>query len=245
MLDSSNKFNFNSNFSKQEQIINDLILIIDKNFKAGDRFYSERELVNRYQVSRGTIRNVFNDLEQFGIIYRIANKGTYVGNVNSNKETLGLQFSQTEMLKKRGKEMENEIISFKRMKPNLLVARELENNEDVYVIERVRHFTGDNYNFEINSLPVSFVPNLTEEMVKSYPLKNILTDIYKLKLITAQDRITASILNTQEAKYLHKNENDPCLKVYQKIKISTGETVQFSTIVSPSDSFEYAITHTI
>jgi GntR family transcriptional regulator of arabinose operon len=47
-------------------------------FKAGDLIPTENELMEQFQVSRGTIKNALKYLVEEGLVYRVAGKGTYV-----------------------------------------------------------------------------------------------------------------------------------------------------------------------
>ncbi|HKJ34833.1 MAG TPA: GntR family transcriptional regulator, partial [Balneolales bacterium] len=64
---------------KYYQIYEDLLKDIrEGKFQEGDRFPSDTELVERYQVSRGTIREAVKLLLQRGFLIRQQGKGTFV-----------------------------------------------------------------------------------------------------------------------------------------------------------------------
>ncbi len=59
--------------------------IMANNLKEGDALPSENDLLQKYQVSRNTIRQAFNLLDKEGIIYTIRGKGTfYRGDTRQN-----------------------------------------------------------------------------------------------------------------------------------------------------------------
>lgn len=57
-----------------EEIKKDLL-----NLKYGEQIPSEIELIERYGVSRGTVRQAVNILENSGYLYKVMGKGTYRG----------------------------------------------------------------------------------------------------------------------------------------------------------------------
>lgn len=66
-----------------EQIVDQIgVLVADGMLKPGDRLPSERELVERFQVSRASIREAISALELMGLIEVRAGEGTYIRQVN-------------------------------------------------------------------------------------------------------------------------------------------------------------------
>ncbi|AFQ43116.1 FadR/GntR family transcriptional regulator [Desulfosporosinus meridiei] len=66
-----------------EQIVDQIgQLIAEGQLKPGDRLPSERELVERFQVSRASIREAISALEMMGLIEVRSGEGTYIRQVN-------------------------------------------------------------------------------------------------------------------------------------------------------------------
>lgn len=66
-----------------EQIVDQISqLVIDGHLKPGDRLPSERELVDRFQVSRSSIREAISALELMGLIEVRSGEGMYIRQVN-------------------------------------------------------------------------------------------------------------------------------------------------------------------
>jgi len=66
-----------------EQIVDQIgLLVAEGQLKPGDRLPSERELVERFQVSRASIREAISALEMMGLIEVRAGEGTYIRQVN-------------------------------------------------------------------------------------------------------------------------------------------------------------------
>ncbi|AET66782.1 transcriptional regulator [Desulfosporosinus orientis DSM 765] len=66
-----------------EQIVDQIgQLVAQGQLKPGDRLPSERELVERFQVSRASIREAISALEMMGLIEVRSGEGTYIRQVN-------------------------------------------------------------------------------------------------------------------------------------------------------------------
>ncbi|WP_088189525.1 FadR/GntR family transcriptional regulator [Desulfosporosinus sp. FKA] len=66
-----------------EQIVDQISqLVIDGHLKPGDRLPSERELVDRFKVSRSSIREAVSALELMGLIEVRSGEGMYIRQVN-------------------------------------------------------------------------------------------------------------------------------------------------------------------
>lgn len=66
-----------------EQIVEQIgILVAEGHLKPGDRLPSERELVERFEVSRASIREAISALEMMGLIEVRSGEGTYIRQVN-------------------------------------------------------------------------------------------------------------------------------------------------------------------
>lgn len=66
-----------------EQIVDQIgLLVAEGQLKPGDRLPSERELVERFKVSRASIREAISALELMGLIEVRSGEGTYIRQVN-------------------------------------------------------------------------------------------------------------------------------------------------------------------
>jgi len=62
-----------------EQVVEDLCLLIDRgDFEPGDQLPSERELIEKLNVSRNVLREAFHVLESRGVIVSHQGKGRFL-----------------------------------------------------------------------------------------------------------------------------------------------------------------------
>ncbi|WP_166963832.1 FadR/GntR family transcriptional regulator [Yeosuana marina] len=74
--------------SDNEQLLNSVInkirdLINYKNLEPGDKLPSERMLSEKFEVSRGVVRNAIQKLEFYGLLKSIPQSGTFIANVGA------------------------------------------------------------------------------------------------------------------------------------------------------------------
>ena len=68
-----------------EQVYEDLInMIVEEDYKPGDRFPSESALCERFSVSRNTLRAALNKLQVLGLAETMKGGGTYLKEVDSD-----------------------------------------------------------------------------------------------------------------------------------------------------------------
>ena len=156
--------------TKYKVITEDLIKKIATGFfKKGDKFYSESEIKEIYNVSSTTAVKVMDNLVQLGRVERFQGKGTFVSKNNSN-----------ELLEVTDVQLRNELVK----NVNIVSVEEEHDNKikqllnisgSYYKIVRTYHI-GNNIISDVN---ISYIP---VEYVKNFHLKNPedFTSIYKL-----------------------------------------------------------------
>lgn len=59
--------------------------LLNNNFSSGDKLEGELELAERFQVSRGAMREVLMHLCHMGVLERVKNKGTFIKEITAEK----------------------------------------------------------------------------------------------------------------------------------------------------------------
>ena len=68
--------------SKEKFIISEIRDLINaKNFEPGEKLPSERLLAERFDVTRGSIRNAIQKLEHYGLLKSMPQSGTFVADL--------------------------------------------------------------------------------------------------------------------------------------------------------------------
>jgi len=229
---------------KYYQIYEDLLKDIrEGKFQEGDRFPSDTELVERYQVSRGTIREAVKLLLQRGFLIRQQGKGTFVTyrKIQQDPEKL---IGFTELMKKHNIKPKARLIEVSTREPSRRIARllKLEPNEKVVKIQRLR-FGEDQpliiersfFNYEL------FRPLLAYDLENS----SIFELLYKhtdIRLGEATQSIEAISATQSEQELLNVSVGTPLLLIKRLIKTKERKCFQYSEDVYRSDKISFTTT---
>ena len=95
-----------------DQLVDILTEKIDHEFRPGDLMPSERELSERYGLSRTTVRLALQELERLGLVVRQHGRGTFVADRSAQTTNLMQSYSFTDQMRAMGREPETTIIEF-------------------------------------------------------------------------------------------------------------------------------------
>lgn len=227
------------------QLVDDLEATIRENLTAHDKIKSERELTDQYGVSRITVRLALQELETRGLVYRKKGKGTFVSELVDPIVDLSQVYSFTERMKKLGKVPKTLILSFASQKATSDLQKELrlDKEENVYVLERLRLADGVPMMVETSYLPEASFPDLTEELLESYPLYDIFDKTYKQSIKLAEEELYASLAEAEEAQLLEVAPQSPVLHLQRKSYNAKNKVIEYTLSVARADQFRYKISH--
>ncbi|WP_239751826.1 GntR family transcriptional regulator [Mammaliicoccus sp. H-M34] len=135
----------------------------------GDVIPTEKALSEKYQVSRVTVRKAISKLIDKEILFSIKGSGTYVAFPKFEHNLFKLQ-GFTEEMQPYHDAIKNEVTEFSLMKPSELIQEmlNLNNDEKVYNIKRIRNLNGEALIIENAYIPFKLFPDLSiEAMTKS------------------------------------------------------------------------------
>lgn len=229
----------------QDNLINILIKTIQE-LPPDSQVPSERQVANKYQVSRTTVRMAMKEIESTGIIRRIRGKGTFVNRISLNND-LNSSYSFTKQMKAMGKVPETKIIDFVIRRADTFLAKKmgLEQGDQVIKVKRLRLADDQPMMIERTYLPCSYFKNLTPEMLKKKPMYDIFAEDYDERIYYADEFFVAGVVNHRDAQQLEIVENDPCLNLQRTTYNVKEDIIEFTLSVARSDQFSYHIRHQI
>ncbi|MCL5676854.1 MAG: GntR family transcriptional regulator [Firmicutes bacterium] len=183
------------------QLEQDLTSLI-KSMAPHARVPSEFELMNRYKVSRGTVKQAVEHLELQGLVYRVQGKGTFVAEPRITRSFDRLP-SFTDDIRRLGLEPGVVVLALRRMAAGRKVAERLGHRNGVPVWKAERLFLADG---EPLALVTSYVLRdrcpelLPEEVGKS--LYHTLEEKYGLGPRGTRDTYTAVNAGSRMAELL-------------------------------------------
>jgi GntR family transcriptional regulator len=210
-----------------KQLKNHLVnLINDGVFKAGDCIPSEKDLENKYNVSRITIRRALQELVVEGKIVRVPGKGSFV--LQPKIEPLTALTSFSENMRAQGYEPSYRDTEITFVKPTKTIQSHLKVSEDVRVlhIHRMMLANGDPMAIQNVYLPeriYSRQPSLfIPELLNKISLYKIFEIELGLTLYRADEWVDASKATQEEASLLNIKKGDSIL-IIDRVTYSSTE----------------------
>lgn len=227
------------------QLVTVLMDYIKTSLKVDDKMLSEREICEKYDVSRTTVRMALNELEEMGFIYKRHGKGTFVSGLWKEMKNLSESYSFTDQMRALGKTPKTDIVSFERVQAIPFIAENLglSPNDDVYKVRRLRSADGERLMYETTFIPAYLFPGLTLEELESMPLYELYPTLYKQEIKYADEEFFASVMRKKESDRLQVGTGSACLRIYRKTYNQDNKIIEFTISVARGDQFTYKIRH--
>jgi len=174
-------------------------------FKTGARFLTEREVSQRFEVSRATANKALSNLVSEGILEFKKGVGTFVRGGVLDYDLRSL-VSFTGKAAGAGKKPSTRVLNFDRV-PGAKIARavaaalKVRDADPVYVVERLRLADGVPVILERRHVVEGLCPGLKRQDLAG-SLYELWTDRYKLEIGGADQTIRAAVLRGADAKHL-------------------------------------------
>lgn len=223
------------------RIKQDLLAAMEsRELQPGDRLPSERELTERYGVSRMTVRHAIGHLEQEGFVRRVQGKGSFVSPAKLEQTLVGLT-SFTEEMKRRGLEPSTQVISVETVCSERIAAQlSLPASEPLYALQRLRLAGGEPMELEQLYLPVHMVPGLPD-LDLTGSLYELLLQQYGIRLTNALQTLEAVLADEPEAEILQVPVGSSLLAITRVAFASTGEVVESSRALYRGDRYKFTV----
>lgn len=209
--------------------------IEEKKLIPGDPILSENKYCEMFGISRMTVRQALNELETEGIIVRERGKGSFVAIPRIEQEGL---MSFTQMVKNKGMEPSTEIIKFEKIIDDKISSILKVQNEEIYLIERVRK--ADNFPVAVETIyiPVKFVPQLENRNLKG-SFYEILKEEYNIEIRSSNTNFSAVTCDKTLKNILKIDSIMPLLKL-QSINYYV-EPIYYEISYYRSDQFNITV----
>lgn len=212
-------------------------------FKEFDRFYSDTELVEKFNVSRGTIRESVKLLIQQGFLVREQGKGTFVTKPKIEQDSDKLM-GFTELMKKNNIKPAAKIVKKEIVDAPLKLIKLIDLNENDKLVNIVRVRYGDDQPLIIER---SYFDNKLFEPIFDLDLEansiyELLYNYTNTSLGEAKQQISAVSAGEEEVNLLSVSLKDPLLLMKRMIKTKDGNFFQYSEDMYRSDRINFATT---
>ena len=166
-----------------DQLVDILTEKIDHEYRAGDMIPSERELSERYGLSRTTVRLALQELERLGLVVRQHGRGTFVTDRSAKATNLMQSYSFTEQMRAMGREPETTILEFCEMEAdkNLAEHMGLRIGDRIFKLKRLRSADNMPMMVERSYLPVRQFLSLKRPLLERKPLYDVIEQDFQQK----------------------------------------------------------------
>lgn len=209
--------------------------IVKGEWNPGEALPSERDLSEKFNVSRLTLRKSIDRLVSQGMIERRQGSGTYVSSRLARASATLSGFAQE--MRSRGLEPSFTWIrrSVVVAAPEEVLALSLTPGDKVSRLERIREADGEPIALEKASLSVFHLPE-PEKMDDSLYEQ---LDRSGLRPVRALQRVRAMVAGKAEVKYLEVEHGVPMLYVERISYLSNGMALEFTRSAYRADRYEF------
>lgn len=228
-----------------DQLVDILIDKIEQEYQPGDLLPSERELSERYGLSRTTVRLALQELEKLGLVVRKHGRGTFVADRSAQMTDLMLSYSFTDQMLSMGRVPHTTIIEFSEMgaEKNLAVHMSVKTGERLFKLKRLRSADGIPMMVERSYLPVRKFLTLKRPLLDSMSLYEIIENVYHEKIRVAEEEFFASVARPSDAHLLGIAAGAPVLELSRTTLNDENEVIEYTLSVARADQFKYRVIH--
>lgn len=194
--------------------------IVQNEWKPGTLVPPESSLMETYQVSRITIRRVFDMLVKEGLVYRKPGKGTFVAHAKL-EHNLSRIVSFTEDMKQRGFKTSTRVLSSKIIRPTEYIAEKLgiPLDEELAHLKRLRLADDEPMCLEESFFVHRYCEGILEYDFSKYSLREINANQFGLTLVRAKQMIRAINATKENAEILSIKKN-AALLYFERVSFS-------------------------
>jgi GntR family transcriptional regulator len=206
--------------------------------RPGESIPPERELEQRYGLSRTTIRQAILELVQQGVLQRVQGRGTFVA-----KTAIPLNLhhltSFTEDMHARGKRPSARLLDLSIVPAEPAIRKAL-SSERVIRIERLRLADDKPMGIHTSFLPEAF--QIEEDaLLREGSLYAILRRQHHLEFLTADETLEATTATEEESHLLEIAIGAPVLRIERLSYDARGEPREFVIMRYRADEYKYYV----
>lgn len=181
-------------------------------YQEGAMIESERELMERYQFSRITVRKAIDELVNEGYLYRIQGKGTYVKGDSQSQDLFCLN-SCTEDVRRLGRTPSKKTKEAAKCPADAKRAKHLNISpgDIVHKFGRITYADNEPLNYTVTYLPEKIFPGLEQYELEEQSLYDIIRTDYNVQITKARRTVEAVLPDQRVAAYLEINTNMPVI----------------------------------
>ncbi|MFD1705691.1 GntR family transcriptional regulator [Siminovitchia sediminis] len=204
-----------------------------------DQLPSERQFMEKYNVSRSTVREAINLLVREGILEKRHGKGTFVS-VKPIQDWLGHLSSTTEVIQKMGKKPGARLVTHYKTIPDPYV-QELTGFKEAYFIKRIRYADDIAIGVERHYYPLEIGEKLVKYDLDNATLYDLVQNELGIQFAEADQLISCGPLLEEDKQYLDIPSNVGVMTARRIIKDAEGKIIELESAFYRSDMYTFTI----
>jgi GntR family transcriptional regulator len=203
-----------------------------------ERFPTDTELVDEYQVSRHTVREAIRHLNRTGILRRERGRGTVVNRAEF-EQPLGALYSLFRSIESSGVEQRSEVLAL-REETNEMAAEQLELPSDAPLVflERLRRAGGEPLAIDRTWVPMSIGAPLLESNFERTALYDEMERLCGVRPDAGWERIAPLVPTPAEREILHLRRGQAAFFL-ERLSTARDRRIEWRTTTVRGDRYRF------
>ena len=216
--------------------------ILRGKYKPNEQLPFEKEICEKYNVSKMTVKKALDLLVGEGLIIKRRGSGTFVKDITENEIQGIIEKKQFSGLTNTnlGHKVTSKVLEFKIINASETIADmlKIEKDEFIYSIHRVRYVDDIPVVIEKTYIPLNLIPGMKLSDVKG-SIYSYIQDKLNLKIQSAHSTVRAYKSTDLDREYLELNLDEPVLEVERVAYLDNGKVFEYSFSRHRYDKFEF------
>ncbi len=210
-------------------------------YKENTALPSERELCDKYFVSRSTIRQTISLLKEADFVYTVQGKGTFI-KPQVFIQPLTKVYSFTDTLKSDNVIIQNKIVEYSKEMADGALAKIVGHNDHpvFHKLTRLRSAKDYPLMLETTYLPTARFIRISLETVETGSLYDYLRKNYDFKADRVKETLRPIIPQAKEKKLLQLSSNVPCI-LLERFSYEDGLLIEYTRSIVRGDKYIFQV----
>lgn len=216
--------------------------ILSEKYKPNEQLPFEKELCEKYNVSKMTVKKALDLLVNDGLIIKRRGSGTFVKDITEKEIQRIIEKKQFSGLTTTsiGHKVASKVLEFKIINATKEIADilKIEEDEFIYFVHRVRYVDDKAVVIEKTYIPLNLIPGMKLADVKK-SIYGYIKDKLGLNIQSAHSTVRAMKSDELDRKYLNLEKDEPILEVERVAYLDNGKVFEYSFSRHRYDKFEF------
>lgn len=216
--------------------------ILSEKYKPNEQLPFEKELCEKYNVSKMTVKKALDLLVNDGLIIKRRGSGTFVKDITEKEIQRIIEKKRFSGLTTTsiGHKVTSKVLEFKIINATKEIADilKIEEDEFIYFVHRVRYVDDKAVVIEKTYIPLNLIPGMKLADVKK-SIYGYIKDKLGLNIQSAHSTVRAMKSDELDRKYLNLEKDEPILEVERVAYLDNGKVFEYSFSRHRYDKFEF------